>query len=149
MRHPTTSTLSPRNDVLTDQQMDWLHPADHDRSWRTPHRPPDRDVLTDLDVAVLFHAHHVGSVSPHDRDSPEWVTAIAGLIDSGLLVHTNGDTAVLSDDLQYGLRLTDSDETTTYRHTPCRHLLTTLCRPTVAGTPLLGVPVPVRVGRGC
>ncbi|MEU9109898.1 hypothetical protein AB0D54_37360 [Streptomyces xanthophaeus] len=94
------------------QQMDWLHPADHDRSWRTPHRPPDRDVLTDLDAAVLFHAHHVGSVSPHDRDSPEWATAIAGLIGSGLLVHTDANSAVLSDDVQYGLRLIDSDETT-------------------------------------
>ncbi|WP_331764353.1 helix-turn-helix transcriptional regulator [Streptomyces sp. NBC_01506] len=111
---PHHFTLSPRNDVLTDRQMDWLHPADHDRSWRTPRRPPDRDVLTDLDATVLFHAHHAGSVSPYDRDTPEWATAIAGLIDSGLLVPTEGDTAVLAPDVQYGLRLLDSDETTTY-----------------------------------
>ncbi|MFD9374142.1 hypothetical protein ACFWBH_01160 [Streptomyces sp. NPDC059999] len=46
---------------MAGNEHDWLA-----RSWRTPHRPPDRDVLTDLDAAVLFHAHHVGSVSPHD-----------------------------------------------------------------------------------
>ncbi|MFF4392260.1 hypothetical protein ACFY0G_36735 [Streptomyces sp. NPDC001552] len=63
---------------------------------------------------MIFHAHHAGSVSPYDQDSPEWATALAGLIDSGLLVHTDGNTAVLSDDVQYGLRLLDSDETTTY-----------------------------------
>ncbi|MCX4774993.1 hypothetical protein [Streptomyces sp. NBC_01285] len=94
--------------------MAWLHPADHNLAWRNPRRPLDRDVLTDLDGAVLFHAHRVGSVAPHDRDSPEWGTAIAGLIDSGLLVHTEDDTAVLANDVQYGLRLLDSDETTTY-----------------------------------
>ncbi|MFJ4707654.1 hypothetical protein ACIP6I_22770 [Streptomyces anulatus] len=93
--------------------MDWLHPARHNRSWRTPHQPPERDVLTDLDAAVLFHAHHDGSVSPYDRDSPKWATAIAGSIDSGLLAYADGDTAVLSDDVQYDLRLLDSDETTT------------------------------------
>ncbi|MFD3961905.1 MULTISPECIES: helix-turn-helix domain-containing protein [Streptomyces] len=110
---PHHFTLSPRNDVLTDQQMDWLHPADHAPAWRTPHRPPDRDVLTDLDAMVLFHAHHAGSVSPHDRNTPEWATAIAGLINSGLL-DEDGDTAVLAHDVQYGLRLLDSNESTTY-----------------------------------
>lgn len=64
---------------------------------------------------MIFHAHHVGSVSPHDRDSPEWAIAIAGLIDSGLLARgEDGDSAVLTDDVQYGLRLLDSDEATTY-----------------------------------
>lgn len=91
-----------------------LHPADHTPSWRTPRRPPDRDALTDLDAMVLFHAHHAGSVSPHDRDTPEWATAIAGLIDSGLLLRADVDTAVLADDVQYGLRLLDSNESTTY-----------------------------------
>ncbi|WP_221360228.1 hypothetical protein [Streptomyces beigongshangae] len=74
---------------LTDQQTDWVHPAGHDRSWSTPHRPSERDVLTELDAAVLFHVHHVGSIFPHDRDSPERA-AIMGLIDSGLLVHAGG-----------------------------------------------------------
>ncbi|WP_326791690.1 hypothetical protein OHA79_03385 [Streptomyces sp. NBC_00841] len=111
---PHHFTLSPRNDVLTDQQMTWLHPAHHNLTWRNPRQPLERDVLTDLDVAVLFHAHHDGSVSPDDRDSPEWATATAGVIDPGLLVHTESDTAVLADDVQYGLRLLDSDETPTY-----------------------------------
>ncbi|WP_331746140.1 hypothetical protein OG936_40095 (plasmid) [Streptomyces sp. NBC_00846] len=35
-------------------------------------------------------------------------------LDSGLLVHTEGDTAVLAADVQYCLRLLDSNETTTY-----------------------------------
>ncbi|ATM24835.1 hypothetical protein SMD44_p20052 (plasmid) [Streptomyces alboflavus] len=111
---PHHFTLSPRNDVLTDEQMTWLHPADHNLAWRKSRRPLERDVLADLDAVVLFHAHHAGSVSPHDRDSPEWAAAIAGLIDSGLLVRTEGDAAVLTDDVAYCLRLLDSDETPIY-----------------------------------
>jgi hypothetical protein len=70
--------------------MTWLHAADHNLAWRNPRRPLERDVLTDLDAAVLFRAQHDGSVSPDDQDSPEWAAAITGLLDSGPLVAEAG-----------------------------------------------------------
>ncbi|WP_411076351.1 TetR/AcrR family transcriptional regulator C-terminal domain-containing protein [Streptomyces sp. cmx-4-7] len=54
---PHHFTPSPRNDVLTDQQMDWVHPADHAPAWRTPHRPPGSRRPHRHDVALgLFDA---------------------------------------------------------------------------------------------
>jgi hypothetical protein len=140
---PHHFTLTPRTDVLTDQQMNWLHPAKHDDRFRGPHRPLERDVLSDLDATVLFRAHFDGCVSPEDRESPEWTAAIAGLIDAGLLVLVDDDIAVLADDVRYGLRTLDAEVPRLRTDTPhvgstdirCRDPLTFSRRPTPGGSP--------------
>ncbi|WP_281154668.1 hypothetical protein [Streptomyces sp. HYC2] len=109
-------TLTPRMDVLTDEQMNAIHPGNHTATWRNPNgthrRPLQRDVLSDLDATVLHHAWHHGSVSA-DEHRP-WAHAIAGLIDAGYLtITTDGDT-VLADDVQYGLRAIDTDDVNPY-----------------------------------
>ncbi|MFJ3140256.1 hypothetical protein ACIPK5_30745 [Streptomyces sp. NPDC086843] len=109
-------TLAPRMDVLTDEQMDAVHPGDHTATWRNPNgthrRPLQRDTLSDLDATVFHHAWHHGSVSA-DEHRP-WAHTIAGLIDAGYLtVTTNGDT-VLADDVQYSLRAIDTDDVNPY-----------------------------------
>ncbi|MFI9052026.1 hypothetical protein [Streptomyces sp. NPDC053427] len=58
---------------------------------------------------MLFRAHYDGCVSPEGRESPEWASAIAGLIDAGLLVLVDDDIAALADDVQYGLRTLDAE----------------------------------------
>ncbi|WP_412074634.1 hypothetical protein ACLF6K_00145 [Streptomyces xanthophaeus] len=73
--------------------MTWLPPADRNLAWSKPRRPLERDALPDLDATVLVHAHDE-EAPPRDRDSPEWAAAIAGLINSGLLIPTEGDTAI-------------------------------------------------------
>jgi hypothetical protein len=114
---PAHFTLSPRLDVLTERQMNWVHPANHTEAWRNPrdahYRPLQRDVLSDEDAAVLFEASYDGSVST-DPEEPTAAT-IAGLLDAGLLVRADDSgTAVLADDVRYGLRLTDADDVSTY-----------------------------------
>ncbi|MES9512144.1 hypothetical protein ABWJ92_38205 [Streptomyces sp. NPDC000609] len=111
---PAHFALSPRLDVLTERQMNWVHPADHTESWRQPgdshYRPLQRDVLSSQDAAVLFQASFEGSVST-DPEEPAAAT-VAGLLDAGLLVRAHDGTAVLADDVRYGLRLTDEDVST-------------------------------------
>ncbi|ASQ91846.1 hypothetical protein CGL27_00245 [Streptomyces sp. 11-1-2] len=97
--------------MLTDQQMNWLHPAKHDDRWRGPHRPLQRDVLSDLYAKILFRAFYDGCVSAEDQGSTERAAAIAGLIDTGLLILIEDGSAVLSDDVRYGLRDLDANET--------------------------------------
>ncbi|MET9924802.1 MULTISPECIES: hypothetical protein [unclassified Streptomyces] len=113
---PAHFTLSPRLDVLTDRQMNWVHPANHTEPWRDPrdpyHRPLQRDVLSDQDAAVLFQASYEGSVST-DSEEPTAAT-VAGLLDTGLLVRADDGTAVLADDVRYSLRLTDTNDPSTY-----------------------------------
>ncbi|MFC5724131.1 hypothetical protein ACFP1Z_28580 [Streptomyces gamaensis] len=107
---PHHFALTPRADVLTDQQMNWLHPAKHDDRWHGPHRPLRRDVLSDLDAKILFRAFYDGCVSPDDRESAEWGAAIAGLIDTGLLTLIEDGSAILADDVRYGLRVVNASE---------------------------------------
>ncbi|MER6604186.1 hypothetical protein ACWDBC_35190 [Streptomyces parvus] len=116
---PAHFTLGPRLDVLTDRQMNWLHPANHTEPWRHPrdpyHRPLQRDVLIEQDAAVLFQASYEGSVST-DTEEPTAAT-VAGLLDAGLLVRAEDGTAVLADGVvgvRYSLRLTDPDDASTY-----------------------------------
>ncbi|MFJ3713320.1 MULTISPECIES: hypothetical protein [unclassified Streptomyces] len=61
---------------------------------------------------MLFQASYEGSVST----DPEEPTAaiVAGLLDAGLLVRADDGTAVLADDVRYGLRLTDADDVSIY-----------------------------------
>lgn len=113
---PAHFALTPRLDVLTDRQMNWVHPANHTEPWRHPrdshYQPLQRDVLSSQDAAVLFQASYEGSV-PTDPEEPTAVT-VAGLLDAGLLVRADDGTAVLADDVRYGLRLTDADNVSTY-----------------------------------
>ncbi|MFF3092832.1 hypothetical protein [Streptomyces cyaneofuscatus] len=113
---PAHFTLGPRLDALTDRQMNWVHPANHTEPWRHPsdahYRPLQRDVLSTEDAAVLFQASYEGFVST-DPEEPTAAT-VAGLLDAGLLVAAGDGTAVLADDVRYGLRLTDADDVSTY-----------------------------------
>ncbi|MGW7251637.1 hypothetical protein [Streptomyces decoyicus] len=74
---PAHFTLSPRLDVLTDRQMNWVHPANHTQPWRHPqdahYRPLQRDVLSSQDAAVLFQASYDGTVST-DPEEPTAAT---------------------------------------------------------------------------
>ncbi|KOG61734.1 hypothetical protein ADK76_13610 [Streptomyces griseoflavus] len=117
--HPVTGrhlTLSPRLDVLTDRQMNWVHPANHTEPWRDPrdpyHRPLQRDALSKQDAAVLFQASYEGGVST-DTQEPTAAT-VTGLLDAGLLARAANGTAVLADDVRYRLRLADTDDASTY-----------------------------------
>ncbi|MFD3622418.1 hypothetical protein ACFWWT_46195 [Streptomyces sp. NPDC058676] len=95
---PQHFTLAPRTDVLTDRQMNWLHAA-HSPSLRQPCRPQERDLLSDQDATVLFHAFYDGAVSPNDRESPEWAVAV-GLIEAGLRIPAEAGAAALADNLR-------------------------------------------------
>ncbi|MCT2546888.1 hypothetical protein [Streptomyces atratus] len=74
-------------DVLTDRQMNWVHPANHTEPWRHPrdsyYRPLQRDALSSRDAAVPFQASYEGSVST-DPEEPTAAT-VAGLLNAGLL----------------------------------------------------------------
>ncbi|MFE7758500.1 hypothetical protein [Streptomyces sp. NPDC057429] len=61
---------------------------------------------------MRFQASYEGSVST-DPEEPTAAT-VAGLLAAGLLVQANDGTAVLADDVRYGLRLTDADDASTY-----------------------------------
>ncbi|MFJ3841360.1 hypothetical protein ACIPY6_38440 [Streptomyces sp. NPDC090054] len=78
---PAHFTLAPRMDVLTDEQMNAIHPGNHSATWRNPNgthrRPLQRDVLSDLDATVLYQAWHDGSVYP--VADAERLAAAAGL----------------------------------------------------------------------
>ncbi|GHH28308.1 hypothetical protein [Streptomyces rubradiris] len=72
---PAHFTLTPRLDVLTDRQMNWLHPADRTEPWRHPtdqhHRPLQRNVLSSQDAAVLFRPTRAPSPpTPRSRPRP-------------------------------------------------------------------------------
>lgn len=106
--------LSPRLDVLTERQMNWVHPADHTEPWRQPgdshSRPLQRDVPSSQHAAMLFQSFYEGSIST-DPEEPTAAT-VAGLLDADLLIRAHDGTAVLADDVRYGLRLTDDDVST-------------------------------------
>lgn len=63
VHRPAHFTLSPHLGVLTDRQMNWVHPANHIEPWRDPrdpyHRPLQRNLLSDQDAAVLFVVRRV------------------------------------------------------------------------------------------
>ncbi|WP_443290536.1 hypothetical protein [Streptomyces sp. IBSNAI001] len=113
---PAHFALAPRLDVLTDEQMNAIHPGNHSATWRNPNgthrRPLQRDVLSDLDATILYQAWHDGSV-PAGEDGP-WAHAVAGLIDAGLLTATTDGHAALADDVQYSLRPSDTDDVNPY-----------------------------------
>ncbi|MFC5724126.1 hypothetical protein ACFP1Z_28555 [Streptomyces gamaensis] len=109
---PAHFTLGPRTDVLTDDQMNALHPGNHSETWRNPdgthRRPLQRDVLSDIDAAVLYQAWHDGSVT--FGEDAAWAHAVAGLVDAGYLIATADGQAVFADDVQYSLRAIDADD---------------------------------------
>ncbi|MFD6936905.1 hypothetical protein ACFWAP_12225 [Streptomyces goshikiensis] len=104
---PAHFTLGPRLDVLTDRQMNRLHPLDH-TDLRRPedpdYRPLQRDVLSEADARVLYDARN-GEILHNGIEG----STVAGLVDAGLLVTVGDDTAALADDVQYSLRFMTSD----------------------------------------
>lgn len=111
---PAHFTLGPRLDVLTDRQMNRLHPVDHTDLWRRPedpdYRPLQRDVLSEADARVLYDAYRNGEILHTGIEG----STVAGLVDAGLLVTVGDDTAALADDVQYSLRLMTSDDANPY-----------------------------------